>query len=309
MPTRHFIFRYTVYDAIPALCAVVNLALLIGTFVCFNSLPAWALALSFCAIIFCYCWNVQSISHNFIHNPFFTSDWLNRALSVLESVAIGVPQTIYYHYHMNHHWGDNDAKGPHGTTRDWGSTYRHGQGNQPEAFWKYCLAGFFRFELGPCFRMVLRHGRKHVILLVVEALVLGTFWLALLWFNWRYFLFFYLPSYYLGWVLIYAHTYLLHYGAQPGNYYANSVSSYHRLYNLLFFYNGYHQEHHWDPKAHWTRMKEVHQEIHSQMIVNRTRTLRGPHLTAFLEDWLNQRRQMQVQKKQNQDQGNHKQAA
>jgi fatty acid desaturase len=103
--------------------------------------------------------------------------------------------------------------------------------------------------------------------------------------DWRYLLFFYLPSYYLGWVLIYAHTYTMHYGAKPGNYYANSVSSYHRLYNWLFFNNGYHQEHHWDPKAHWTTMPRVRQEILPQMIANGTPTLRGPHITVFVERW------------------------
>jgi fatty acid desaturase len=284
------VFRYTNYDAIPALCALANFGLILGTFLYFDSLPLWALALSFCGIIFCYCWNVQSISHNFIHNPFFNNEWVNRAFSVLESLAIGVPQTIYYHYHMNHHWGDNDAPGADGTTRDWGSTYRHGCDGRPEPFWSYCLIGFFRFELGPCFRMIARFGRKHVILVSVEALALGLFWLGTLYLNWRFFVFFYLPSYYLGWVLVYAHTYMLHYGAAPGNYYANSVSSYHRVYNWVFFYNGYHQEHHWDPKAHWTRMKEVRQEILPHMEANGTRVLRGPHITALFEEWLERRR-------------------
>src|SRR6266849_8752305 len=254
MAARYRLFRSTPYDVVPALCGMANVALLVGSVLGFHRFPTWMLATAFGAIVFSYCWNVQSISHNFIHNPFFTSEWLNRAFSLLESVAIVIPQTVYYLYHMNHHWGDNDAKGPDGTTRDWGSTYRHGRGNQPEAFWSYCLVGFFRFELGPCFRMILRFGSRHVVLLLAESLVLGAFWLGLLLTNWRYFIYFYLPSYYLGWVLIYAHTYLLHYGAQPGNYFANSVSSYHRLYNWLFFNNGFHQEHHWDPKAHWTKM-------------------------------------------------------
>jgi fatty acid desaturase len=252
-------------------------------------MPVWAVLLAFAAVIFCYCWNVQSISHNFIHNPFFVSPWLNRAFSVLESIAMGIPQTIYHHYHLNHHFGDNDRKGSDGTTRDWGSTYRHGKGNQPEAFWSFCLVGFFRFELGPCLRMIRRSGRKHVLLLTAEALALGVLWIAFLVCNWRYFVFFYLPSYYLGWVLVYAHTYFLHHGAEPGNYYANSVSSYEPIYNTLFFNNGFHQEHHWDPKAHWTKMKDVHQEILPAMIGNRTRMLRGPHLTIFLENWLRER--------------------
>jgi len=288
---RPRLFRYTAADAIPTLCALGHVACLVGTFVFFHRLPAWILGLAFCAIVFNYCWNVQSISHNFIHNAFFTNVWLNRAFSLLESVAIGVPQTIYYHYHLNHHFGDNDAKGPDGTTKDWGSTYRHGKGNQPESFWSYTLIGFFRFELGPCFRMIRRCGPKHVLLLAAECLVLGAFWLTLLVVDWRYLVFYYLPSYYLGWVLIYAHTYVLHHGARPGNYYANSVSSYHRLYNWVFFNNGYHQEHHWDPKAHWTRMPDVEEEILPHMIANGTRVLRGPHITLFVEEWLDSRRQ------------------
>ena len=289
MPPRR-LFRYSAYDALPALCAIGHVALLIGTFALFHRLPTWLLGAALCLIVFNYCWNVQSISHNFIHNAFFTSAWLNRAFSLLESVAIGVPQTIYYHYHLNHHWGDNDAKGPDGTTKDWGSTYRHGKGNHPEPFWSYCLRGFFRFELGPCFRMIWRNGRKHVLLLAAESLVLGLFWLSMLLLDWRYLVCFYLPSYYLGWVLTYAHTYVLHYGAQPGNSYAYSVSSYHRLYNAIFFRNGYHQEHHWDPKAHWTTMARVKQEILAHMIANRTRMLRGPHITLFVEEWLQRRR-------------------
>jgi fatty acid desaturase len=291
MAARRSVFRYSGYDAIPALCAAGNVALILASFLAFPSLSRWALAGLFAAIAVFYCWNVQSISHNFIHNPFFVRDWMNRAFGVLESVAMGIPQTIYHHYHLNHHYGDNDAPGPDGTTKDWGSTYRHGKDGKPEPFWSYCLIGFFRFELGPCFRMIFRHGRKHIVPLLVESAVLGGFWLALLLVNWRYFMYFYLPSYYVGWVLVYAHTYCLHYGARPGNYYANSVSSYHRLYNLWFFNNGYHQEHHWDPKAHWTRMEQVRREILPEMIAHGTKVLRGPHITVFLEDWLKQRKQ------------------
>jgi len=150
----------------------------------------------------------------------------------------------------------------------------------------YCLIGFFRFELGPCLRMILRHGRTHVLLLVAECVALAAFWCTMLSMDGCYMLSFYLPSYYLGWVLVYAHTYFLHYGAQPGNPYANAVSSYHRLYNWVFFSNGYHQEHHWDPKAHWTHMHAVHAAILPQMQANHTRFLRGPHITILLEDGL-----------------------
>jgi fatty acid desaturase len=284
------LFRYSVADVIIVLCGVGIVGVIFWTFLCFNTLAWWVLAPAFIFVMWSYCWNLQCISHNFIHNPFFTSTWLNRAFSVLETFALGVPHVFYHHYHMNHHWGDNDVKGPDGTTRDWSSIYRYGKGGQPEAFWRYCLVSFFRVQLAPVIRVVIRHGRKEVAQAIVETIVLGAFWVAMALVNWRYFVFFYLPSYYLGWVLSYAEGYLEHYGAQPGNYYANSVSSYFWLYNLLWFNNGYHQEHHWDPKTHWTRMRQLHEQIKPQLEANHTRILRGPHITALLEDWLAGRR-------------------
>ena len=279
-------FRYSPADAIPALCGVANVALLFGAFLAYPLLPWWALVLAFSAVAWSYCWNLQCISHNFIHNPYFSSPWLNRLFGVLESLCIGMPHMLYHHYHLNHHAGDNDAKGPDGTTRDWSSTYRYGKGDQPEAFWRYCLFSFWRVEVGPVLGVVLRHGRAHVIQTAVEALALAAFWALMLAVNWRYFVYFYLPSFYLGWVLSYAEGYLEHHGGQPGNPFANSVSSYNRLYNLLWFNNGYHQEHHWAPKVHWRRMKQLHEQIKDQLVLNGTRTLRGPHITALIEDWL-----------------------
>ncbi len=283
MRPRSF-FRYSAYDAIPAFCGVGIVALILWTFLSFPSLSWWVLVPAFIAVTWSYCWNLQCISHNFIHNPYFSNPWLNRAFSVLETLAIGVPHVLYHHYHMNHHWGDNDRKGPDGTTRDWSSIYRHSKDEAPEPFWRYCLLGFFRVETGAVVRTAARH--RHLVQLAVESVVLVAFWAVMALVSWRYFVFFYLPSYYLGWVLSYAEGYLEHYGAQPGNPYANSVSSYNPLYNFFWFNNGYHQEHHWDPKKHWTRMRDLHREIRSQLEANRTRMLRGPHLTAFVEYWL-----------------------
>jgi fatty acid desaturase len=278
------LFRYHLLDALPALSGVGIVALIFWTFLGFQTLPWWVLVPAFIVITWSYCWNMQCISHNFIHNPFFTNEWLNRAYSVLESLALGVPHVLYHHYHMNHHWGDSDKKGPDGTTRDWSSIYRYGKGGQPESFWRYCLLSFFRVEVGPVVRVTARH--HQLPQLAIESLALGGMWLAMLLVDWRYLVLFYLPSYYLGWVLSYAEGYLEHYGATPGNPLANSVSSYNWLYNLFWFNNGYHQEHHWDPKVHWTKMRQLHRGLQEQLHSNNTRTLRGPHMTAFLEDWL-----------------------
>jgi fatty acid desaturase len=279
-------FRSSPVDALPALGGVANVALIFWTFLCFASLPAWALAILFVVVAWCYCWNLQCVSHNFIHNPFFRSGWLNRAYSVLNSLAIGVPQVFYHHYHMNHHFGDNDKKGPDGSTKDWSSIYRHSTTDGPEPFWRYILLGYFRVEVGPLLRKVAARGWSEIVQAAVECLAIGGFFVTMALVDWRYFVFFYVPSHYLGWVLSYAEGYLEHYGCKPGNPYANSVSSYNRLYNLVWFNNGYHQEHHWDPKWHWSRMPELSERLQPELEANGTRILRGPHMTALLEDWL-----------------------
>jgi fatty acid desaturase len=135
MSRSRLFFRYSLFDAIPALCGVGIVALIVWTFLCFHSLPWWVLTPAYLAIAVSYCWNMQCISHNFIHNPYFVSDILNRLFGVLESLALGVPHILYHHYHLNHHAGDSDAKGPDGTTRDWSSIYRYGKDGKPEAFW------------------------------------------------------------------------------------------------------------------------------------------------------------------------------
>jgi fatty acid desaturase len=277
-------FRHSAYDAFPATGGVGIVALLLASLLCFDHLPWWVVVPAFLAVAYSYLWNLQSISHNFIHNPFFTNRWLNRAYSVVLTLDLGVPHVLYHHYHMNHHFGDNDAKGPDGTTKDWSSIYRHGRGNAPEPFWRYVLLSFWRVEVGPVLRTAARHHQLPQV--AVESAVLAAFWAAMAAVNWRFFAFFYLPSYYLGWAASYAEGYLEHYGCKPGNPFANSVSSYNWLYNLLWFNNGYHQEHHWDPKCHWTRMQELHGQLRPHLEANGTRVLRGPHLTALLEDWL-----------------------
>jgi fatty acid desaturase len=117
-PSRLF-FRYSVADALLVLGGVGIVALHFWTFLAFDQLPWWVLVLTFWAATWSYCWNLQCISHNFIHNPYFNNPWLNRAFSVLESLAIGVPHLLYHHYHMNHHWGDNDKV----IVQHWGSCF------------------------------------------------------------------------------------------------------------------------------------------------------------------------------------------
>ena len=55
--------------------------------------------------------------------------------------------------------------------------------------------------------------------------------------------------------------YYEHLGANPDEPLAWGVSTYNRLYNLLWMNNGYHAEHHYRPGVHWTRMAALRREI------------------------------------------------
>jgi fatty acid desaturase len=108
--------------------------------------------------------------------------------------------------------------------------------------------------------------------------------------NWKFMLFFF-PCYYLGHSLSYLNGYYLHYGGNPDLPIAWGVSSYHKLYNWLWFNNGYHAEHHYRPKHHWTRMHELHQQIREEQRRASVRVISPPHALGFLDETLPKRAQ------------------
>jgi fatty acid desaturase len=61
------------------------------------------------------------------------------------------------------------------------------------------------------------------------------------------------------------------------------VSSYGRIYNWLFFYNGYHAEHHFRPKVHWTKMEKFHRSIEELQKQEGVRTIKHAHMLGFLD--------------------------
>jgi fatty acid desaturase len=100
--------------------------------------------------------------------------------------------------------------------------------------------------------------------------------------NWQ-FMIFYLPFYYFGHCLSYLNGYYRHFGGNPDEPIAWGVSSYDKLYNLIWFNNGYHAEHHYKPKVHWTKMHELHQQILEQQKKAGVRVIRPPHALGFLD--------------------------
>ena len=279
------LFAHSTQDAIPVVCALLHAAYLVALFLVFPFTPWWLLVPLGLLYSVSISWNINGIAHNFIHNPYFTSPLLNRALSWLLSVTMGFSQQFYDLVHHRHHQGNSDRPGEDGDTVDWLSIYRHGHDGQPESPWTYTFCSFFRDDPKLIFREIKKRNPFNAWFGVFEI----ASWLGLLIagfiLSWKFMLF-YLPFYYFGHCLSYLNGYFLHYGGNPDVPIAWGVSSYHRLYNWLWFNNGYHAEHHFRPRQHWTRMHELHEQIRDEQRRAGVRVITPPHALGFLDPTL-----------------------
>jgi hypothetical protein len=182
--TSKGILRHSPWDALFVLLALTQGALLIA-------MPSiWLIALGLW-------WNANTVSHNFIHLPFFQSRRANIFFSGYLSLLMGIPQTLWRDRHLSHH---------------------------ADAAWRVRLSR---------------------ALVIETTLVLG-WWVILLFSAPAFFLKVYLPGYALGLGLCHLQG---HYEHSRG-----TTSHYGRLYNFLFFNDGYHVEHHARPAMHWRRL-------------------------------------------------------
>ncbi len=254
------IFAHSKWDIVPTLAAFAHLAFNVWLIAGFAARPLWISALLGCIYAMSLSWNINGISHNFIHTPYFKPRWLNYAFSLLESLAIGFSQTYYRWIHMRHHVGNSDRPDAEGETVDWLSIYRHGKNGEPESVWSYTFLSFFRDDMGDIHKAIAKRkpfnakwGRFELYAFL--ALVAG----ALL-YDWRALLFF-VPFYYLGNCLSSLNGYFEHFNGNPDKPIAWGVSTYNKIYNWLWFGNGYHAEHHYRPSTHWTTLHDLHMRI------------------------------------------------
>src|SRR4029078_7101628 len=89
-------------------------------------------------------WNINGISHNFIHNPYFRSPVLKRLFSIMESITVGFGQVFYECIHMQHHKGNADRPDDHGDTIDWISISNNDNHGAQDTQLKYTFISFFR---------------------------------------------------------------------------------------------------------------------------------------------------------------------
>jgi fatty acid desaturase len=250
------------------LLAFLANALLYGTFFWqFESL-SWATrtAVGF-VLSLLICTNYQCVAHNFIHNPFFVSGRLNTLFSLLNSPLLGMPQSLYTVHHPNHHRYNSDHRDPKTqTTKDASSLYRHSRyPNRPENLLSYCILGVLRTDVAEMYRLA--NSPTWAKNLEV-ALCLVPFALSFL-MGGIQLLVAYTAVWFSGQAMALAENYFEHYGAIPGSRKTDSVSCYNPIYNFMWFNNGYHQEHHYKPTVHWTKIKSVREQLPAQQNVRR----------------------------------------
>lgn len=276
------IFAYSRWDIVPVLAAVLQGVYLIALFIFFPRLPWWVLIILGLIYAVSISWNINGISHNFLHNPYFRSNALNRLFSLWESLVIGFSQVFYEYVHKRHHVGNSDRQDEEGKTIDWLSIYRFGKNGEAENPWAYTFLSYFRDDAAETFKVVKEKSQDDArwgifeVVCFISLVVLGFV------LNWKFMLYF-IPFYYLGQSLSSLNGYYRHYGGNPDVPLAWGVSSYDKFYNWLWFNNGYHAEHHYRPRWHWTKMQELHESIKEEQKQAGVRVIRLPHALGFLD--------------------------
>ncbi len=283
MRSQHVFFAYSPLDIVPALMGLGQITFATLLFFGFRWLPWFVflpLALVYAISI---AWSLSSVSHNFIHNAFFSSASLNRIYSFLLSIANGFSQELYHHVHLRHHLGNMDWKNAQGTTIDPLSIYRHGKNGEAESPWTYALFGYFRDDIAEVYRRVKEKFPDKAAWIRREIVMVVALYALCALYDWRAFVAL-TPFYYLGHSLALLNGYYEHFKADPTTPLAWGVSTYERHYNWAWLNNGYHAEHHFRPKWHWTKMPQLHELLLEEQKRIGVRVIRWPHLLGFLDD-------------------------
>ncbi len=258
---KNMIFAHSPKDGYLVLIALSNLTLLVFATCSFGVVPLVLSLIMIALLCFAVCTNYQTVAHNFLHNPFFRSPLLNKLFSIINTMILGVSQTLYREHHMHHHKYNNDRQDPAtGTTLDRTSTWRYSKSpDHEENIFSYAFIGFFKQDFMFFVNSAKKKNTHSQVYLETTLWLLFVTLLAFI--NWRGTLFVFLPAWYLGQCAALFENYLEHHGSIPGNRQTDSVSCYGTFYNWLWFNNGYHQEHHYRPQIHWTKIPNVQAEL------------------------------------------------
>jgi len=280
--TQAKIFAHSDWDIIPVLAGVAHLFFVIWLFLHLPVLPVWESLPLLMLYAISISWNINGVSHNFLHNAYFTSHTLNRAFSMVESLAIGFSQAFYTWVHNRHHSGNSDRPDANGDTIDWLSIYKHGKDGKPENVWSYAFKSYFRDDIKKLYQGLYKQSPANAHFGLIELGCLALMVVIMLLLNWKALLVMIIFNY-LGNCLSSLNGFFEHFGGNPDKPIAWGVSSYNWLYNFLWFNNGYHAEHHFRPRMHWMKMKTFHESIKKEQEETGVHVIRHCHALGFLD--------------------------
>ena len=249
-------------------------------------------------------YNIAIAGHLFVHAPWFASARVNRVAAWLVSLAIGQSVEAYRLSHVrNHHRYSNDRQDAAGSTRDTSSTFRHAPTASHQPLWRYAPAGAIHSiagelrargtAIGLWFGGALEPGLGRLLArrpalrqAEFRAVRAERTWLCVAWLCLLALRTSFLPAYVaaltLAFVLVNVQNYFEHYGARPEDNFANSVSHYGRVYNLLTFNDGHHQEHHLRPSCHWRRLPGLRHRHAAEFLTTERVVSPVPAVLGFL---------------------------
>jgi fatty acid desaturase len=259
----------------------------------------------FAALALAICYGILVIGHLFTHYPWFQLYGMNSIAGVLVSLNMGQSAQAYTLTHeRNHHRYNNDRQGQDGITLDTSSTFRGAPDGDHVGLFRYAFGGailtliseaktrvavFRLWRVGAresnlldlCVRHPERRARELRQIQIERAALAFALLLALA-LSPGWLLTTYIPALFFALALVNVQNYYEHFGARPEDRYANSISYYGWLYNLLTFNDGYHQEHHLRPRSHWSELKTVRRH-YAHRFAGRTRIVSPvPAILGFL---------------------------
>lgn len=299
------LWKHTPRDAFLLALCIVQVGATFGLAAAWDGASMPIRVLGFALTVLSMAYNIIIVSHLFTHAAWFESARLNAWCSALNSINAGQSIQAYQLSHVrNHHRYNNDRKGPDGQTKDRSSTFQDGESGEHASLFRYAVIGALSSlvstakMLASCVRLF-RVGEGEGDLLQLAAkepdrrrkelgqirmdrcvhfLALSA-WLVI---SWRWTLFCYLPAFFCALALVNVQNYYEHFGAAPESRYTDSVSHYGRLYNALTFNDGFHQEHHLRPQAHWTEMPRIREKHAAKLAVPRI-VSKVPAIVGFLD--------------------------
>lgn len=190
------------------------------------------------------------INHNHRHNPIFKFHLLNRMTSVWISLLIGAPSTrLHLVHHFNHHHF-------YPTLEDW-------------AHYKTCAKGSGIVRILTYLKNAISSMNKHRnelidtqkkrTMILEERLSIFLFIAVMLLFSWKNFIFFILPVWFIGQMLLLTSNLLNHDFCPLDNSLNNSRDFVSKVENWLFCNNGLHTAHHLRPSMHWSELPSLHE--------------------------------------------------